>query len=40
MSHGGKIAMLGIPAKEMAIDWQPGDLQHADDQGHLRPRNV
>jgi threonine 3-dehydrogenase len=21
MSHGGKIAMLGIPAKEMAIDW-------------------
>jgi threonine 3-dehydrogenase len=21
MSHGGRIAMLGIPAKEMAIDW-------------------
>ena len=21
MCHGGKIAMLGIPAKEMAIDW-------------------
>ena len=21
MSHGGKIAMLGIPAEEMAIDW-------------------
>jgi threonine 3-dehydrogenase len=21
MSHGGKIAMLGIPEKEMAIDW-------------------
>ena len=21
MSHGGKVAMLGIPAKEMAIDW-------------------
>ena len=21
MSHGGKIAMLGIPASEMAIDW-------------------
>ena len=21
MSHGAKIAMLGIPAKEMAIDW-------------------
>ena len=21
MSHGGKIAMLGIPSKEMAIDW-------------------
>jgi threonine 3-dehydrogenase len=22
MSHGGKIAMLGIPSSEMAIDWQ------------------
>jgi threonine 3-dehydrogenase len=22
MSHGGKIAMLGIPAKEMPIDWR------------------
>src|SRR6185436_582342 len=22
MSHGGKIAMLGIPEKEMAIDWR------------------
>ena len=22
MNHGGKIAMLGIPAKEMAIDWR------------------
>jgi threonine 3-dehydrogenase len=21
MAHGGKIAMLGIPSKEMAIDW-------------------
>ena len=21
MCHGGKIAMLGIPAEEMAIDW-------------------
>ena len=21
MAHGGKIAMLGIPAKEIAIDW-------------------
>ena len=21
MSHGGKIAMLGIPSQEMAIDW-------------------
>jgi len=21
MNHGGKIAMLGIPPKEMAIDW-------------------
>jgi threonine 3-dehydrogenase len=23
MSHGAKIAMLGIPAKEMTIDWTP-----------------
>ncbi len=23
MSHGAKIAMLGIPAREMAIDWTP-----------------
>jgi threonine 3-dehydrogenase len=23
MSHGGKIAVLGIPAKEFAIDWRP-----------------
>jgi threonine 3-dehydrogenase len=22
MSHGGKVAMLGIPAGEMAIDWR------------------
>jgi len=22
MSHGGKIAMLGIPPEEMAIDWR------------------
>jgi threonine 3-dehydrogenase len=22
MSHGGKIAILGIPAKEMAMDWR------------------
>ena len=22
MSHGGKIAMLGIPAQEMSIDWR------------------
>jgi threonine 3-dehydrogenase len=22
MAHGGKIAMLGIPAKEMSIDWR------------------
>ena len=40
MCHGGKIAMLGIPAGEMAIDWNTVDLQHAHDQGHLRPRNV
>ena len=40
MSHGGKIAMLGIPAQEMAIDWNTVDFQHAHHQRHLRPRNV
>ena len=40
MCHGGKIAMLGIPTKEMAIDWPTVDLQHAHHQGHLRPRDV
>jgi threonine 3-dehydrogenase len=39
MAHGGKIAMLGIPAKEMAIDWHTSS-SHADHQGHLRPRDV
>ncbi|HEY2472423.1 MAG TPA: zinc-binding dehydrogenase [Terracidiphilus sp.] len=41
MSLGGKIAILGIPPNEIHIDWrQVGDLQHADHQSHLRPRNV
>ena len=40
MCHGGKIAMLGIPTEEIAIDWTHGHLQHADHQGHLRPRDV
>jgi threonine 3-dehydrogenase len=39
MSHGGKIAMLGIPASEMAIDWRQV-IFSADHQRHLRPRNV
>ncbi len=40
MCHGGKIAMLGIPGEQMAIDWNKVDLQHAHDQRHLRPRDV
>ena len=40
MCHGGKIAMLGIPTQEIAIDWQSGRLQHDHDQGNLRPRDV
>ena len=40
MSHGGKIAMLGIPSQEIAIDWHRVDFQHVDPEGHLRPGNV
>ena len=41
MSHGGQIAMLGIPDRAtIAHRLEHGDLQHAHDQGHLRPRDV
>ena len=40
MAHGGRIAMLGIPEKETAIDWNTRHLQHAHHQGHLRPGDV
>jgi threonine 3-dehydrogenase len=41
MSHGGKIAILGIPPKEISIDrLEQSDFQHADAQGDLRARNV
>jgi cysteine synthase A len=40
MAHGGKIALLGIPAEPMRHRLEQGDLQHAHDQGHLRPRDV
>ena len=40
MAHGGRIAMLGIPEKETAIDWKHRHFQHAHDQGDLRPGDV
>ena len=40
MSHGGKIAMLGIPPERDRDRLEPGHVQHAHDQGHLRPRDV
>ncbi len=40
MCHGGKIAMLGIPEKEMAIDWNIVIFNMLTHQGHLRPRDV
>ena len=39
MSHGGKIAVLGIPARD-DDRLAASHLQHAHDQRHLRPRNV
>ena len=40
MCHGGKIAMLGIPAERDRHRLEHGHLQHAHHQGHLRPRDV
>ena len=40
MIMGGKIAMLGIPAGKLPVDWNTDDLQVADHQGHLRARDV
>ena len=40
MCHGGKIAMLGLPDRRDRDRLEHGDLQHAHDQGHLRPRDV
>ncbi len=40
MAHGGRIAMLGIPTEEIAIDWNQRHLQHAHDPRHLRSRDV
>ncbi len=40
MSHGAKIAMLGIPAARHHHRLDNRHLQHADHQRHLRPRDV
>ena len=39
MAHGGKISMLGIPAERDRDRLEQGRLQHADHEGHLRPRD-
>ena len=40
MSHGGRIAMLGIPTEEIAIDWTQVVFNMLTLRGHLRPRDV
>ena len=40
MNHGGKVALLGIPPANTAIDWNQVIFKGPGDQGHLRPRNV
>ena len=40
MSHGGRIAVLGIPTQRAHARHQPDHLQHADDQGGVWPRDV
>ena len=40
MSHGARIAMLGIPSKPDHHRLEPGYFQHAHHKGHLRPRDV
>ena len=40
MTHGGRIAMLGLPAEEFADRLGQGRHLHDHDQGHLRPRDV
>src|ERR1700676_3177679 len=40
MSHGAKIAMLGIPSNEIAIDWKQLIFQHPYHQRHLWTGNV
>ncbi len=40
MCHGAKIAMLGIPEREMAIDWNLVVFNMLTHQGHLWPRDV
>ena len=40
MSHGARIAMLGIPERGDVDRLAHGDFQHAHHQGHLRPGDV
>ena len=37
LNHGGRIAMLGLPAGSIDIDWAKVVTPHDHDQGHLRP---
>ena len=40
MSHGAKIALLGIPKRRHGGGFESRDFQAADHQGNLRPRDV
>ena len=40
MSHGAKIALLGIPKRAIGGGFEPHHFQVADHQGNLRPRDV
>ncbi len=40
MCHGGKIAMLGIPSEQIAIDWNTVVFNMLTTQGHLRTGDV
>ena len=40
MTHGGRIALLGLPSEQISDRLRHGGAQHADHQGHLRAGDV
>jgi len=40
MAHGGRIALLGIPARRIRDRLESRRFQHAHDSRHIRPRDV